>query len=139
MHLEKPALTTTSTKKRKIKLTKFQQEELERGWKARNNMLKGLGLPKETYEQYLDWVYGRGKKDSNKLVREKLVLNNTNPRQVTNNAKSLVTSMSPDACTKKETPVYTGDKIVGIATMHKSNMVPVFSDKEAEDISKMRR
>jgi hypothetical protein len=139
MHLEKPALTTTSTKKRKIKLTKFQQEELERGWKARNNMLKGLGLPKETYEQYLDWVYGRGKKDSNKLVREKLVLNNTNPRQVTNNAKSLVTSMSLDACTKKETPVYTGDKIVGIATMHKSNMVPVFSDKEAEDISKMRR
>lgn len=35
--------------------------------------------------------------------------------------------------------VYTGDKIVGIATMHKSNMVPVFSNQEAEDISKMRR
>lgn len=37
---------------------------------------------------------------------------------------------------KKE---YTGTKLVGIATMHKSNMVPVFSQEEAEQISKMRR
>lgn len=41
--------------------------------------------------------------------------------------------------TKAAPKVYTGTKIVGIATMHKSNMVPVFSNQEAEDISKMRR
>ena len=35
--------------------------------------------------------------------------------------------------------VYTGTKVKGIATMHKSNAVPVFSDEEAVDISKMRR
>ena len=35
--------------------------------------------------------------------------------------------------------VYTGDKIVGIATMHKSNLVPVFNEEAAKDISKMRR
>ena len=35
--------------------------------------------------------------------------------------------------------VYTGTKVKGIATMHKSNAVPVFSDEEAIDISKMRR
>jgi hypothetical protein len=35
--------------------------------------------------------------------------------------------------------VYTGDAMLGIATMHKSNMVPVFSEREAADISKMRR
>jgi hypothetical protein len=34
---------------------------------------------------------------------------------------------------------YTGDKIVGIGTMHKSNAVPIFSDQEAKDISGMRR
>jgi hypothetical protein len=28
---------------------------------------------------------------------------------------------------------------LGIATMHKSNAVPVFSDEQAVDISKMRR
>jgi len=35
--------------------------------------------------------------------------------------------------------VYTGDKIVGIAAMHKSNLVPVFNAEAAQDISKMRR
>ncbi len=35
--------------------------------------------------------------------------------------------------------VYTGDKIVGIAAMHKSNLVPVFNEQAAKDISKMRR
>jgi len=28
---------------------------------------------------------------------------------------------------------------MGIGTMHKSNAVPIFSDKEAKDISSMRR
>jgi hypothetical protein len=35
--------------------------------------------------------------------------------------------------------VYTGDAIIGIATMHKSNAVPVFKKQDAEDISNMRR
>jgi len=39
----------------------------------------------------------------------------------------------------KPSPIYTGTKVKGIATMHKSNAVPVFSDEEAIDISKMRR
>ena len=40
---------------------------------------------------------------------------------------------------KADIPVYTGTKIIGIGTLHKSNAVPVFSDEEAQDISKMRR
>jgi len=40
---------------------------------------------------------------------------------------------------KKESPIYTGTLVKGIATMHKSNAVPVISQQEAEDISKMRR
>jgi hypothetical protein len=43
------------------------------------------------------------------------------------------------ACTKKFGNSYTGDKIKGIGTMHKSNAVPVFSDDEAKDIASMRR
>ena len=35
--------------------------------------------------------------------------------------------------------VYTGTKIRGIGMMHKSNLVPVFSDDEAREISSMRR
>lgn len=33
---------------------------------------------------------------------------------------------------------YTGDQMIGIATMHKSNAVPVFSTESAKDISKMK-
>ena len=43
------------------------------------------------------------------------------------------------ACTKGTDKVYTGTKVKGIGTMHKSNAVPIFSDDEAKDISKMRR
>ena len=32
-----------------------------------------------------------------------------------------------------------GRKLLGIATMHKSNMVPVFDKEDAKDIAKMRR
>jgi hypothetical protein len=39
----------------------------------------------------------------------------------------------------KDIPKYTGTKILGIGTMHKSNAVPVFSNEEAHDIATMRR
>jgi hypothetical protein len=41
--------------------------------------------------------------------------------------------------TKPQSKQYTGDKIVGIATMHKSNAVPVFNSEQAVEISSMRR
>ena len=43
---------------------------------------------------------------------------------------------------RKEPMQYTGDrKLVGIATMHKSNAVPIFEDdkEHAKDIARMRR
>ena len=43
------------------------------------------------------------------------------------------------SATKAAPKVYTGDKVVGIATLHKSNAVPVFNSQDAVDISKMRR
>jgi hypothetical protein len=42
-------------------------------------------------------------------------------------------------CPKKPNPVYTGTKVKGIGTMHKSNAVPIFSDEEAVAIATMRR
>lgn len=43
------------------------------------------------------------------------------------------------SATKAPAMVYTGDKVLGIATMHKSNAVPVFRAEDAIDIAKMRR
>ena len=35
--------------------------------------------------------------------------------------------------------VYTGTKMLGIGTLHKSNAVPIFTDEEAKDQATMRR
>lgn len=42
-------------------------------------------------------------------------------------------------CTKKEKQTYTGSNLIGIGTLHKSNAVPVFSQDDAIEISRMRR
>jgi hypothetical protein len=39
----------------------------------------------------------------------------------------------------KPAPVYTGDKMIGIGQLHKSNAVPVFRDEDIKDIARMRR
>jgi hypothetical protein len=40
---------------------------------------------------------------------------------------------------KVETTKYTGDKLIGIAVLHKSCLQPVFSQQDATDIARMRR
>ena len=40
---------------------------------------------------------------------------------------------------KVENPQYTGTQVLGVAVMHKSSFVPVFSQEEAIDIANMRR
>lgn len=50
-----------------------------------------------------------------------------------------LTTVGYVACSKKADKVYTGENLVGIGTMHKSNAVPIFNDNEAKDIASMRR
>lgn len=57
--------------------------------------------------------------------------------RITQRIRSLVTP-GHDASVKK-VMMYSGNNIVGIAQMAKSNAVPVFSKQEAIDIAKMRR
>ena len=40
---------------------------------------------------------------------------------------------------KKECPKYTGTLVKGIATMHKSNAIPIINEEQAKDIARMRR
>lgn len=41
--------------------------------------------------------------------------------------------------TKKDAKTYTGDYVKGIATMHKSNAIPVTSGEQAIEVAQMRR
>ena len=45
----------------------------------------------------------------------------------------------PGTCPKGNANQYTGDYIIGIGTMHKSNMVPVTRKEDAKAMAKMRR
>ena len=46
---------------------------------------------------------------------------------------------SPTVCAAPEKKEYTGTLVKGIATMHKSNAVPVINQEQATDIANMRR
>ena len=40
---------------------------------------------------------------------------------------------------KKETPVYTGNEMIGISVIHKSCLQPIFNKENAKEVSNMRR
>lgn len=52
-----------------------------------------------------------------------------------------IPSLETDVCdtSRKDVPKYTGENLLGIAVMHKSNLVPVFKKEQAVEISRMRR
>ena len=139
MHLVGPYLTTTNYKKRKIKMTRAKQAELDLRWRERNKFLKSMGLPIDTFEQFLDYVHGKKVRGS-KTIAEPLQRPMPAYRE-TEHIPSLPMSTEgmQNACAKREPNRYTGTLIKGIATMHKSNAVPVINDEQARDISRMRR
>ena len=53
--------------------------------------------------------------------------------------KRVEAKFTPGVGAKREDQKYTGTEMLGVATMHKSNPVPVFNSDSAKDISKMRR
>jgi len=100
-------------------------------------------LTKAQQEQKHQWLEAINKISSKRyshspVIKTKLPLKTMVPfHRETPDIKSLDTGFIP--CTKRLQNSYTGDKIKGIGTMHKSNAVPVFTDNEAKDISSMRR
>jgi hypothetical protein len=126
MHLEGPWLSTTGKKKGKVKWAsaehKRKAEEAERSWKE---LLKRQGIEAED------------RKRKRALTSEVYQTKNEPYRRPNEKINSLPFTGGP--CTMPAPKVYTGTMVKGIATMHKSNAVPVFSDEQAVDISKMRR
>jgi len=54
-----------------------------------------------------------------------------------NKERSLDTGYTSTA--PKQQQHYTGDKVLGVALLHKSNYAPVFDQRTAEEIARMRR
>jgi hypothetical protein len=127
MHLHHPSLSLSGKKKGKQKFRNADEarkaRELEASWK----------------ELQKKWeVEATDKKRKRALSAEPLSYNLSTPvgRSNTNHIPSRGdTGVAP----LRPNPVYTGTKVKGIGTMHKSNAVPIFSDEEAIAISTMRR
>jgi hypothetical protein len=127
MHLEHPALSYNGKKKGKIKFRNAEEarkaRELDASWK----------------ELQAKWELDADEKRRQRaLAAEPLNYKLSTPvgRSNTHNIPSRVTPGSSTASVHK---VYTGTKVLGIGTMHKSNAVPIFSNEEAHDIATMRR
>jgi len=61
-------------------------------------------------------------------------------RESRNRTPNIPSRETPGGQTPVKAPaVYTGDAMIGIATMHKSNLVPIFSAEEAINVATMRR
>ena len=141
MHLLGPEFTTTRTKKYKLNLTKAKRQQLEMDMFHYNKQRKRSGEAKVTFDEYLDIRCGRVTKRS--LHPSKQGEYNgpsyTPPpgRPMRIEAPSLDTGTS--VAVKKEVQHYTGENMLGIGQLHKSNSVPVFRKEDAEDQAKMRR
>ena len=129
MHLEGPWLNTTGKKKGKKKFASAEHarkaRDLDESWKE---LQKKWGFEAEE------------KKRARALAAPSLSGNYSlkipEGRNTTAHIKSVDTGGNATLAPAK---IYTGTMVKGIATMHKSNAVPVFSDEQAIDISRMRR
>jgi hypothetical protein len=122
--------STTGKKKGKKKFASAEHarkaRELDESWKE---LLKRQGL--ELEEKKRNRALSAGS-----LTSSGYSLKIPEGRNTTAHLKSVDTGGN---ATLAPTKVYTGTMVKGIATMHKSNAVPVFSDEQAVDISRMRR
>ena len=88
-------------------------------------------------------MHGRKRKTSSLKTKSKRTKYNELIARHREKYPSYVSSSNTGAITpKKESMTYSGERqLLGIATMHKSNLVPVFKEDKnyAKDLARMRR
>lgn len=128
--MEGPWLSTVGKKKGKVKFASAEHarkaRELDENWKE---IQKKWGVEAEEKK--------RNSALSAPALSKAYSLKIPEGRNTTAHIKSLNSGLGN--ATLDPAKVYTGTKVKGIATMHKSNAVPIFSDEEAVEISHMRR
>jgi hypothetical protein len=128
-HLEGPWLTTTGKRRGTRKWASSEAKKLAQ--KRQADWDRKLIEFEKMAPKFSTGPYNAPKKSITDFIPK------TPPGRETNQIPSQDTGWV--TCVKPKDNEYTGTKIKGIGTMHKSNAVPVFSDEEAKDISKMRR
>ena len=128
MHLHHPSLSLTGKKKGKQKFASAEHarkaRELDESWKE---LQKKWGVEAEE------------RKRKRALSAEPLKGHYSLSIPEGRSTAHIPSRDTGGNATLAPAKVYTGTKVKGISTMHKSNAVPVFIDEQAVDISRMRR
>lgn len=150
MHLDN-RFSTINTRKQLIKLTKAKQQEFVERWRAHNKSCKQNNqhsLMYATLEDYIDYCYGKIKladpRDHRHFTTYRPTVNTWRqgkeyPSLMEESIKNGTFHKMGHSTSKKEPQKYTGTLIKGIATMHKSNAIPVMDTQHIIDIAHMRR
>jgi hypothetical protein len=132
MHLVGPYMTTTVYSRKKSKIKKKTAKQIQ---------------SELNHEKFLrkHGVHADQRKESHE-ARSPFRLERTSHNSYVGGSNSPGTTVTttdsiPVGVAAKPVPnVYSGEQqLIGIATMHKSNMVPVFSKKNAVELARMRR
>ena len=130
MQLMSHAYTTTSTKKRKNKPVTINAKYAAE-FREHNKLMRRVGCKEKSLDEYIQYRQGNYKPALKGTPMPKYEI--SNHREKYPSGDGIGTTYA-----RKE-KVYTGTLITGIATMHKSNAVPVINQKQAEEIARMRR
>lgn len=101
-----------------------------------NALMRRLGSKTKTLEQYKLYRSGKLRRSRGKPAPKSLLEAKTYRRETPNypSGDTYDSFVAP-----KREMQYTGDKLMGIGVMHKSNLVPIFKQEDAEEIARMRR
>ena len=128
MHLHHPSLSLAGKRRGKVKFRNAEEarraRELDASWQE---------LQKK-YELDAD-----ARKRQRALAAAPLTYKLTTPAGRSSGHDIPSRNTGEGIASSKPVQQYTGTKMKGIGTMHKSNSVPIFSDEEAVAIATMRR
>ena len=128
MALAHPSLNTTGKRKAKVKFKSAAEAQMARQLQSDwDNLQKKWGVEAEQ------------KRQKRTMAQPPLEYKLTTPVGRETAKHGSVDTGHLGAVSTKQTQHYTGDKMLGISVLHKSNGVPVFSKEEVHDIAKMRR
>ena len=130
MHLMSPAFSTTSTKKRKI-VNKGVTGKYSQDWVEYNKQMKRIGSTTKTFDEYVQYRQGN--------FKPKLRGTPFPDYQVSDHRQKYPSGDGLGVTFARKENIYTGTLIKGIATMHKSNAVPIMNEEQAIDVARMRR
>ena len=129
MHLHHPSLSLGGKRKGKVKFRNAEEakkaRELDASWRE---------LQKKWDVDADDKRRSRAMKAPPLEYKLTTPVGRSSGHAIPSRADSVLGPVS-----SKVIPQYTGTKMIGVGTMHKSNAVPIFSSEEAHDIATMRR